>query len=179
MKRSEVDEILRQQVVLAQTPRERRELAALDEELRSITLTGKPLPLRLRNFRTSAEAYLAATGGPLPYMLRLHEIELEVAAHEVALEAAWREAAEACRDRERTFANRWHGIASRWPFGETNDLIERHNRWYPTESRLPMDPATGDFALVNGRDYRLSPLDAEWVLSRFPASLSEAAAVVP
>jgi hypothetical protein len=179
VKRTVRDEVLRQQVVLPQTPRERRELAALDDELRSIALTGQRLPLRLRNFVTSAEAYLAATGGPLPYMLRLHEIELQVAAHEVALESAWRETAEQCGGRESAFANRWHAIASRWPFDETNDLIWRHNRWYPTESRLPMDPATGDFALVNGRDYRLSPLDAEWVLSRFPATLTGAAVVGP
>ena len=49
-----------------------------------------------------------------------------------------------------------------------NDLIARHNRWYPVESRLPMDPRRGDFALVNGRDYRLRPLDADWVLERYP-----------
>jgi hypothetical protein len=53
-------------------------------------------------------------------------------------------------------------------FDEVNDLIERHNLWYPVESRLPMDPRTGDFALVNGRDYRLAPLDADWILQRFP-----------
>jgi hypothetical protein len=169
--RRERDEILRQQVVLPQTPKERRELAALEEELRSIALTGKPLPLRLRNFRPSAEAYLAATGGPLPYMLRLHEIELKLAEHDLALESAWRELAEECDGDEVAFSRRWRGAARRWSFDEVNALIERHNRWYPIESRLPMDPATGDFALVNGRDYRLLPLDAEWVLERFPASL--------
>jgi hypothetical protein len=59
-------------------------------------------------------------------------------------------------------------------FDEVNDLIDRHNRWYPAESRLPMDPRRGDFALVNGRDYRLEPLDTEWVLERFPADLATA-----
>jgi hypothetical protein len=171
VQRRERDEILRQQVVLPQTPRERRELAALQEELRSITLTGKPLPLRLRNFRTSAEAYLAATGGPLPYMLRLHEIELQIADHERALETAWRQLAEDCAGAPSAFGRRWRATARRWSFDEVNDLIERHNRWYPVESRLPMDPATGDFALVNGRDYRLPLLDDDWVLARFPASL--------
>ena len=33
-----------------------------------------------------------------------------------------------------------------------------------------MDPRRGDFALVNGRDYRLRPLDAAWALERFPAA---------
>ena len=53
-----------------------------------------------------------------------------------------------------------------------NDLIERHNRWYPIESRLPMDPRRRDYVLVNGRDYRLRPLDAAWALALFPAAAS-------
>jgi hypothetical protein len=170
VEKRERDAILRQQIILPETPKQRRELAALEEELRSIALTGKPLPLRLRNFRTSAEAYLAATGGPLPYMLRLHEIELQIAAHEAALAEAWHAAAEECG--EDSFSRGWRSVAERWSFDEVNDLIERHNRWYPAESRLPMDPSRGDFALVNGRDYRLEPLDAEWVLERFPPSVS-------
>ena len=176
MKRAERDAIPRQQVVLPETPRQRHELAALEEELRSIALTGRPLPLRLRNFRPSAEAYLASTGGPLPYMLRLHEIELATADLEEELESEWRRTAEESSD-ERTFTRRWRALARRWSFGEVNDLIERHNRWYPVESRLPMDPRTGDFALVNGRDYRLAPLDSGWALERFPPSFSAATAV--
>jgi hypothetical protein len=61
-------------------------------------------------------------------------------------------------------------------FDEVNDLIDRHNRWYPAESRLPMDPRRGDYALVNGRDYHLAPLDAGWVLERFPPDLERALA---
>ena len=60
-----------------------------------------------------------------------------------------------------------------------NDLVERHNRWYPAESRLPMDPRTGEYALVNGRDYRLAPLDVTWILERFPAAISSAAVAAP
>jgi hypothetical protein len=41
-----------------------------------------------------------------------------------------------------------------------------------------MDPRRGDYALVNGRDYRLAPLDADWVLERFPADLTSATADV-
>jgi hypothetical protein len=39
-----------------------------------------------------------------------------------------------------------------------------------------MDPRRGDFALVNGEDYRRPPLDAAWVLERFPAELDRARA---
>jgi hypothetical protein len=31
-----------------------------------------------------------------------------------------------------------------------------------------MDPRTGDFALVNGEHYAKQPLDADWILERFP-----------
>lgn len=175
MKQAERDAILRQQVVLPETPRQRRELAALEEELRSSPLLGKKLPLRLRNFAPSAETYLASTGGPLPYMLRLHEIERQIEEHETALRAAWERAAHEAGS-ESSFARRWRSLAARWSFDEVNDLIARHNRWFPTEARLPMDPRTGDFTLVNGRDYRLRLLDTDWVLERFPPALTRALA---
>ncbi len=66
---------MREQVVLPEPPRLKRELAALEEELPSIPLTGRPLALRARNFSPSPEAYLAISGGPLAYMVRLREIE--------------------------------------------------------------------------------------------------------
>jgi hypothetical protein len=37
-----------------------------------------------------------------------------------------------------------------------------------------MDPKTGDYALVNGRDYRLTPLGPRWALERFPAERAAA-----
>jgi hypothetical protein len=176
VERAERDRIMRQQVVLPETPRQKRELAALEEDLRSMDITGKPLALRLRNFRPSADAYLASAGGPLAYMRRLREIELYVAAHEFELAESWHAlASEHPRDAA-AFARAWRMQAERVSFDEVNDLIDRHNRWYPVESRLPMDPRTGDHVLVNGRDYRLRPLDAAWVLVRFPAELALARA---
>jgi hypothetical protein len=180
VEKAERDRIMRQQVVLPQTPRQRRELEALEEDLKSISLAGKPLALRLRNFRSSAETYLASAGGPLPYMVRLREIERQIAAHEAALAEEWRGLAVECTHDMSAppgrFARRWRATARSWIFDEVNDLIDRHNRWYPAESRLPMDPRTGDYALVNGRDYRLAPLDADWVLERFPPRLARALA---
>ena len=126
-------------------------------------LRGAPLPLRLRNFRpqpTSGVARRAAA-----YMVRLREIEAMTA----ATSTPWRRSAGVSRrSPPGELARAWRATAEAWSFDEVNDLIARHNRWYPVESRLPMDPRRGDFALVNGRDYRLRPLDAGWVLERFP-----------
>lgn len=176
MEKAERDLIMRQQIVLPETPRQRRELAALEEELKSIPQAGRPLALRLRNFLPSAELYLATAGGPRSYMLRLHEIERSTAAHEAALRGAWQALAGECASETSTFAGRWRSLAESWAFDEVNDLIDRHNRWYPVESSLPMDPGTGDFVLVNGRKYLLPPLDAEWVLERYPPLLERALA---
>ena len=167
MRPEERDALLREDAPRAQTARERRQLADLDEDLRSIPLRGAPLPLRLRNFRPDADRYLASLGGPLPYMARLREIEAMTTAHEEALAAAYdRLAAEVPGD---AFADAWRDEVARWRFDEVNDLIARHNRWYPVEARLRMDPRRRDYALVNGRDYRRQPLDPAWALERFPA----------
>jgi hypothetical protein len=165
--------ILGQGVVRPETPRLRRQRAGLEEDLVSSPLRGRRLPLRLRNFRPAADSYLASLGGPLPYMLRLREIDAHTDAHLAGLADAWRELAAEEPEPSR-FARRWRDTAGQWSFHEVNDLIDRHNHWYPVESRLAMDPLTGDYALVNGRDYRRSPLDAAWALRHFPADRARA-----
>lgn len=179
MRKAERDLILRQGVVLPETPRQRREHAALEEDLQTIPLSGRPLPVRARLGRPSAEAYLAATRGPLPYMLRLREIEQHTEACETELCAAWRALAHECAGDGVRFRRAWIEKARSFRFDEVNDLIDRHNRWYPAESRLPMDPRTGDYVLVDGRDYRRAPLDAHWILERFPADIRFATVASP
>ena len=152
---------MRQGVVLPETPRDRANLAGLTEDVRDSPYKGRALPLRLRNFRPDADSYLASLGGPRPYMARLRQIAALTAAHQQALEEAY----EALRGDERA----WKAVVEAWDFGDVNELIERHNRWYPAESRLPMDPRTGDYALVNGESYRREPLGVRWALERFPS----------
>ena len=136
---------------------ERRRLA-LDNE--SNPLTGSVLPRRIRRFRVEADRYLAALGGPLPFMRRLRQIDDEIERQTRLLAEAYEECA--------GDPGAWRRVVERWDFGEVNDLIERHNRWYPVEARLPMDPRTRDYVRVGGRSYRRQPLDAAWILQRFP-----------
>jgi len=160
MDRRERERVLRQGVVLPERPRRKRELAALREDLVEHPLQGRPLRQRYRNFTSDAGSYLASLGGPLPYMARLREIENLVDRHERALADCYASAGAAVA---------WRQLAKGWSFAEVNELIDRHNRWYPMEARLPMDPRTGDFVLVNGEPYWKRPLDARWVLERFPS----------
>ena len=165
--RSEREAILGRNVARPETPREQRQLRGLEEDVRSSPLAGQRIVLRLVNFRPAADSYLAALGGPLPYMLRLREIAELTDWHEARLAETWAVLAAEVPDRQ-SFAERWEAAVRGWSFHEVNDLIDRHNRYYPAEARLPMDPKTRTYALVNGKDYRLRLLDAAWVLERFP-----------
>ena len=156
-------------------PRERRRARMLEEQLEGSPVLGQPIRGRLRNFRPGADSYVASVAGPPSFVRRLREIEDETAAHLGRLEQAWHELAETCGDDEQLFAEHWSALARDWTFYAVNALIAKHNRYYPAESRLPMDPRTGDFVLVNGRSYRLRPLDADWILARFPPALDRAA----
>jgi hypothetical protein len=158
---------MRQGVAKPETPRDRAEREALATDLRDSPVAGKPLRRRLRNFRPGADAALRALGGPLAWMRRLRSIETTIDLHDERLRARWYELRREHSDDE-AFAQVWRELAQSWSFRDVNDLIDRHNRHFPTEARLPMNPRTGDFVHVNGRPYTRTPLDAGWILERFP-----------
>ena len=150
-----------------ETPQERRESEQLEADLESSPVRGKPLRQRLRNFRPDSTSGVQALGGPTAWMRRLRAIEDGMERHERQLDEAWRTLAEE-REDPAEFSAAWRELADGWSFAAVNELIERHNRNFPAEARLPMDPRTRDFVRVNGRSYLREPLDARWILDRFP-----------
>ncbi|HLY86133.1 MAG TPA: hypothetical protein VKO84_06450 [Gaiellaceae bacterium] len=160
-------ELMGQGATRPETPRERRERERLEADLESSPIRGRPLRQRLRNFRPDAESGVRALGGPTMWMRRLRAIEDAVDQHERQLGEAWRGLAEEEAE-QAAFAAAWRELAGSWSFAEVNELIDRHNRNFPAEARLAMDPRTRDFVRVNGRSYLREPLDARWILERFP-----------
>jgi hypothetical protein len=123
---------------------------------------GAPLPLRIGPGNSTVAAYVLAAAGPPRYSERLSQIERLTAEHGRRLDAA-------AGRLGGTHAGEILGAALRrlartWDFSDVNELIERHNRWYPIERRLPIDPATGEYLPVQGRSYRRARLDAAWAL---------------
>jgi hypothetical protein len=155
------EEIIGEWGVRDVTPPSMAERRKLLEEVEVNPLTGRPLKRRIRRFSPEADRYLASLGGPLPYMQRLRQIDDAIAAHAARIAEVYAEHAGDASD--------WRRIAEAWNFDEVNDLIERHNRFYPIEARLAMDPRTRDYVKIGGRSYRREPLDAAWILERFPA----------
>jgi len=176
IRRTQAEEILGEWGVRDGTVDAVRVRTELDESLVGSPLRGRPLRRRLRNFTPDPAGYVASMGGPLPYMQRLRSIEELTDLHVLRLDERWRALARECGGDGAAFARRWRAILARWSFAEVNDLIDRHNRYYPVEARLPMDPRTGDFVPVGGGSYRRRHLDEAWVLERFPAALPRALA---
>ena len=175
MKRWEREKLLREGGVLDGTARSQAERRMVERDLEGSPFAGQRIEQRLRNFRPGVDTYVSSLHGPLAYMQRLRQIHEEELAHEERLRTVWLELATPNGDPDR-FAAAWRRTAARWNFTAVNLLIDKHNRYFPAESRLPMDPRTGDFILVGGRPYRREPLDSSWVLARFPARLDAARA---
>ena len=165
--RREREAIMRQGVTRPETPRDRAEREALETDLLDSPVVGKPIRRRLRNFRPGADAALRALGGPLAWMRRLRAIEVTIDDHGARLRRQWHELRAQHSD-DAEFARAWRQLAESWSFRDVNRLIEGHNHYFPAEARLPMNPRTGDFVHVNGRPYTRRPLDAQWILERFP-----------
>jgi hypothetical protein len=160
VRRTHAEQILGEWGVRDVTPPSQRERERLERDRDVNPLVGKPLRRRLRNFRPEADTYLASFGGPLPYMQRLRQIEADTERHLERLAEAYAE--------QRSDPDRWLKTLARWDFEDVNELIERHNRWYPLEARLAMDPKTRDYVRVGGRPYWREPLTAAWALELFP-----------
>jgi hypothetical protein len=46
---------------------------------------------------------------------------------------------------------------ARWLLDRLNDLVSRHNRYYPIEANLPIDPRTGELLDRDGRHWKPKP----------------------
>jgi hypothetical protein len=126
-------------------------------------VNGKPLRQRLTLGPVELDRYLAGQLQGLAYMRRLRAIEDEEARHLQELAQAWRALADEERDDE-AFARAWRELASAWDFRRINELIGKHNAYYPVEARVPMSPRTGGYA----RSWQRGEYTAEWILEHFP-----------
>jgi len=117
---------------------------------------------------TVVEQYIR--GGVMPrFMLRLREIDDGLRVHRSRLEFAYSEMRQGDGDDPYAFEERWLSLARAWRFDRVNELIAQHNEYYPIERNLAVNPRTGEYVTVSGRDYRRQPVGEAWILERFPA----------
>ena len=120
-----------------------------------------------------------AVGGAPAWSRRLKKIHDLTLAATAELQAAWHMQAQKARGDRPRFTATWRAHAERYDFQRINDLVERHNRYFPAEANLPMDIKTLDYVAFAGGDYRRQRLDAAWILAQFPPDLDVALASPP
>ena len=125
---------------------------------------------------TEQRMFALAVGGAPAWSRRLRRIDDLTDAALQELEADWRGLGWSRRRAPVEFSTLWRQRATRQDFRQVNELIRRHNEYYPIEANLPMSARTGDFVRPGGRDYRRPLLDASWILERFPPELERALA---
>ena len=129
---------------------------------------GRPLSRTQVQYQSTLEGYLRAGNRP-QWMERIAEIDQGGKVAERKLAAAHAALRERCGGDDELFARRWRETARARSSEAHNTLVRQHNEWYPIERQLPVNPRTGEYVAVHGRSYRRTPLDAGWVLERFPA----------
>jgi hypothetical protein len=112
----------------------------------------------IRNFTISTEDRVRALAGPPAYVRRRRAIEdLEQAIVDRLIEA---------RDLTDPLRVLRSKRAIDTLLARVNDLIERHNRYYPSEANLPLQPRTGAL-LERGVPWKpLPPVTVEALLAR-------------
>ncbi len=107
-----------------------------------------------RNFTlTTEDRVRAAAAGPPAYMRRLRSIEdLEEGIVRVLAELC--EEARAAGQPAEEQAAHARAAAPKHALKRLDDLIARHNRWYPIEAELPMQPRTGELLDRTGDPWR-------------------------
>jgi hypothetical protein len=153
--------------------REQRLLADLEASGR----LGTPLEATSLPFTVSTdEIARAIVSGPPRYATRRRRIEAEIDRLLADARATWRALAEEHAGRPARFARAWETWIAELDLATLNKLIDANNRYYPIEARLPVDIRTGRYITFDGLDYRYAPVDAAWLLARFPADLRQAQA---
>ncbi len=131
-------EILGQWGVREENAREQAERETLERELEGQPYRGRRIAPRPQFFQRSPESYVASRGGPLPYMSGCVEIAAETGSRtRPGSRTAWRDLAYVHAADPAGFARSW--LADRRALGlrRLNELVAKHNRFYPAESRLP------------------------------------------
>ena len=117
-----------------------------------------------------------AVGGAPAWSRRLKRIHDMTNSMSEDLDAAWHKWAQSVRGNASRFAAEWQRQAASTDFSRLNELIENHNRYFPIEANLAMDPKTLDYVKFGDEDYRRRPLTVAWVLEQFPPDLEAALA---
>jgi hypothetical protein len=158
----------------ATSRREAETDALLRESIRAAGLEGKPLHLRSTPFTQDPGAVLGGMLGPPAWALRLKQIHDQREALTATLRAAWPEHARRFQGRPAEFADRWRTFVRKLDLATLNNLIAKHNDYYPIEARLRILYPTNKYYVPAGIEWPQRELTVEAILEEYPADLDMA-----
>jgi hypothetical protein len=151
------------------SPRERGLGARLDEAKAADAQGSRPLTIHASPFYLDVRAYLRAASGPPAWSVRLVRMQRLRDDLREQLDAAWI----ACQQRFEGWpgelAHAWRDYVSGVDCSELNELIDKHNQYYPIEAGLRMQWPSGRYILPDGVQFPLPRLTAEALLAELSA----------
>jgi hypothetical protein len=149
------------------SPRERDVAARIDRgigdssESVALTIHASPFPVEVTD-------YLRAAAGPPAWSQRLSRIQQLTDELFESLRVALAEHRSRFASRPQQLRTAWDQHLASIDLEPINELIEKHNLYYPTEARLRMQWPSGRYVLPSGMEYPMAKLSAASLLKQFP-----------
>jgi len=134
-------------------------------------IIGKPLNIPEVNFTIPLEKKIQAVSGPPYFAVRARQIERITDQLLKDLDIEYRITIDQYGDRPETFAREWEDLIEALPLDSLNDLIERHNEYYPIEANLRIDRGSGAYMMGAAPWEPKEKVTTESLLQQFPADI--------
>ncbi len=109
-------------------------------------LEGKPLKIHHRNFSVSADKEIQSYISRAPeFAIRARRIEDAIERLYSNLENQYNKLNAEYGIDSIVFKEKWTDIIDNVELDEINELIDKHNKYYPIEAGLPLDPMSGQY----------------------------------
>ena len=134
-------------------------------------IIGKPLNIPEFNFTIPLEKKVQALSGPPYYAVRARRIEQLTDQLMEELTVNYSKMMKQFSNSPEVFAQKWKESVESVELDTINDLIERHNNYYPVEANLTIDPKSEALMFGSAPWEPRKKVTKESLLQRFPADI--------
>jgi hypothetical protein len=150
------------------SPRESELARRLSETAPAAETAGRPLSIHASPFGMSVADYLRAAAGAPAWSRRLVRLQNLEAELREQIEAAWQEHRRRFAAEPQVLAAAWRAHLAAIDLAPINELIDKHNAYYPIEAGLRMQWPSGRYLLPSGARYPLDRITPESLLAEYP-----------
>ncbi len=129
---------------------------------------GKPLNIVSANFTVSLENKIMACAGIPEYIQRAKLVEEKITKIKADLKIRYDKLEKKLGNNHARFNKSWESILKSYNFQEVNELIEKHNMFYPLEANLRMDFDSSEYLLGSNIWEKTPLLSASLILEELP-----------